>query len=128
MASPDAQPPGREVVGYPPLSEISDAQRREFHEALLDDDAFEDLPGKWQAAILTAEQNRPKLRLVRADQRPHAIPARRNAKSRRARRSSGVHPTAWSRSCYAREALHLSLRVAERIVPALDKRVHETAE
>jgi hypothetical protein len=24
----------------------------------------EDLPGKWQAAILKAEQNRPKLRLI----------------------------------------------------------------
>jgi hypothetical protein len=52
------------VVGYPPLSEMSDLQRREFHEALLGTDAFEDLPGKWQAAILKAEENRPKLRLV----------------------------------------------------------------
>jgi len=26
--------------------------------------SFEDLPGKWQAAILQAEQNRPKLRVV----------------------------------------------------------------
>ena len=52
------------VVGYPPLSEMSDQQRREFHEALLDADSFDDLPGKWQAAILTAEQNQPKLRLV----------------------------------------------------------------
>jgi hypothetical protein len=34
------------VVGYPPLSEISENQRREFHEALLDADAFEDLPGE----------------------------------------------------------------------------------
>jgi hypothetical protein len=48
------------VVGYPPLSEMSEPQRREFHEALLDADRFEDLPGKWQAAILKAEQNRPK--------------------------------------------------------------------
>jgi len=37
------------VVGYPPLSELSDPQRREFHEALLDAATFEDLP--WQAAI-----------------------------------------------------------------------------
>jgi len=36
------------VVGYPPLSDLGDLQRREFHEALLDADAFEDLPGKWQ--------------------------------------------------------------------------------
>jgi hypothetical protein len=55
---------GVEVVGYPPLSEMGDPQRREFHEALLEADSFEDLPGKWQAAILNAEQNRPKLRLV----------------------------------------------------------------
>jgi hypothetical protein len=55
------------VVGYPPLSEMGDAQRREFHEALLDAGSFEDLPGKWQAAIVTAEQNRPKLRVVGSD-------------------------------------------------------------
>jgi hypothetical protein len=40
------------------------SQRREFHDALLDAGSFQDLPGKWQAAILTAEQNRPKLHLV----------------------------------------------------------------
>jgi hypothetical protein len=51
------------VVGYPPLSEMSARQRREFHEALVDADSFEDLPGKWQAAILSAEANRPTLRL-----------------------------------------------------------------
>jgi hypothetical protein len=54
----------RKVVGYPPLSELGELQRREFHEALLEAAAFEDLPGKWQAAILKAEQNRPKLRVV----------------------------------------------------------------
>jgi len=52
------------VVGYPPLSELSAAQRRGLHEALLEAHAFEDLPGRWQAAILQAEQNRPKLRVV----------------------------------------------------------------
>jgi hypothetical protein len=36
-------------------------------EALLDADTFEDLPGKWQAAILKAEENRPKLRGVSSD-------------------------------------------------------------
>ena len=36
-------------------------------EALLLADTFEDLPGKWQAAILKAEQNRPKLGVVRDD-------------------------------------------------------------
>ena len=54
----------RKVVGYPPLSEMSDLQGREFHEALLDADSFDDLPGKWQAAILKAEQSRPHLRIV----------------------------------------------------------------
>jgi hypothetical protein len=48
---------------------MSEAQRREFHEAMLDAGVFEDLPGKWQVAILTAEQNRPKLRLVSRDYR-----------------------------------------------------------
>ena len=46
---------------------MSDPQRREFHEALLEAKSFEDLPGKWQAAILEAEQNRPKLRVVSGD-------------------------------------------------------------
>ena len=55
------------AVGYPSLSELTDLQRQEFQEALLDADSFEDLPGKWQAAILRAEQNRPKLRVVSGD-------------------------------------------------------------
>jgi hypothetical protein len=55
------------VVGYPPLSEMSDLQRREFYEALLAADGFEDLPGKWQAAILEAEAARPELRIVSGD-------------------------------------------------------------
>lgn len=46
---------------------MGDLQRREFQEALLDADDFEDLPGKWQAAILKAEQSRPRLRVVRGD-------------------------------------------------------------
>jgi hypothetical protein len=54
-----------EKVGYPPLSELGDLQRREFHEALLEAGSFEDLPGKWQAVILEAEQNLPKLRVLR---------------------------------------------------------------
>jgi hypothetical protein len=54
----------QKVVPYPPLLEMSDVQRREFHEALLDAETFEDLSGKWQAAILKAEQNRPDLRIV----------------------------------------------------------------
>lgn len=52
------------VVAYAPLSEMSDRQRRELHETLLEAHDFEDLPGKWQAAILKAEQARPTLRVV----------------------------------------------------------------
>ena len=54
-------------MAYPPLCEMSDLERREFQDALLDADTFEDLPGKWQAAILEAEENRPKLRIVGSD-------------------------------------------------------------
>ena len=64
MASADLSRRVQKVVGYPPLSDMSTSQRREVHVALLDADTFEDLPGKWQAAILDAQQNRPKLRLV----------------------------------------------------------------
>jgi hypothetical protein len=64
MASAELSRRVASVVGYPPLSEMSDPQRRAFHEALLDADSFEDLPGEWQAAILRAEQSRPNLRIV----------------------------------------------------------------
>jgi hypothetical protein len=67
MASADLSRRVGKVVGYPPLCEMSDLQRREFHEALLDADTFEDLPGKWQGAILKAEENRPTLRIVGGD-------------------------------------------------------------
>ena len=59
MASADLSRRVRKVVGYPPLSELDEAQRREFHEALFEADSFEDLPGKWQAAILKAEHEGP---------------------------------------------------------------------
>ncbi len=55
------------VVGCPPLIEMSAEQRREFHEALLAAQAFEDLVGKWQAATLEAEKNRPALRAAKDD-------------------------------------------------------------
>ena len=67
MGTPELSRGVEKVVGYPPLCELGDLQRREFHEALLDADSFEDLPGKWQAAILRAEQNQPKLRVVLGD-------------------------------------------------------------
>ena len=55
------------VVGYPPLSELGDLQRREFHEVLLEAATFEVCLGRWQAAILEAEQSRPQLRVVTSD-------------------------------------------------------------
>jgi hypothetical protein len=39
---------------------MDDLQRREFHDALLDARALEDLPGKWQAAIMKAVALRPR--------------------------------------------------------------------
>ena len=67
MASAKMSRRVEKAVGYPPLSDMGDLRRREFHEALLDADSFEDLPGKWQAAIVRAEQSRPDLRLVSSD-------------------------------------------------------------
>jgi hypothetical protein len=67
MASAELSLRVEKVVGYPPLSELGDLQGREFHEALLEADGFEDLPGKWQAAIVRAEEIRPDLRVVRSD-------------------------------------------------------------
>ena len=67
MASAELSRRVGKVVGYPPLVEMGDLKRREFHEALLEAGSFEDLPGKWQAAIVAAEQNRPKLRIVGSD-------------------------------------------------------------
>ena len=64
MASAELSRRVEKVVGYPPLADMGADQRREFHEALLDAGSFEDLPGKWQAATVAAEQNRPNLRVV----------------------------------------------------------------
>jgi hypothetical protein len=57
MASAELSRRVRKVVGYPPLCDMTEHQRREFHEASLDADSFDDLPGRWQAAILKAEQS-----------------------------------------------------------------------
>jgi hypothetical protein len=67
MASADLSRRVGKVVGYPPLSDLGDPQHREFHEALLEAATFEDLPGKWQAAILKAERNLPKCRRLRQE-------------------------------------------------------------
>jgi hypothetical protein len=67
MASAGLSRRVEKIVGYPPLPAMGADQRREFQEALLEADSFEDLPGKWQAAIVAAEQNRPNLRLISSD-------------------------------------------------------------
>ena len=64
MASPSLSRRVGKVVGYPPLCDMGEQQRREFHEALLHADSLEDLPGKWQAAILKGEDNRPRRRVL----------------------------------------------------------------
>jgi hypothetical protein len=46
MASAELSRRVGKVVGYPPLCDMSDLQRREFHEALLDAVTFDDLPGR----------------------------------------------------------------------------------
>jgi hypothetical protein len=46
---------------------MSELQRREFHDALLEADSFEDLPGKWQAAILERSRTGGSLRVVASD-------------------------------------------------------------
>jgi hypothetical protein len=56
MASPELSRRVEKLVAYPPLCDLGDSQRREFHDAQFDARTFEDLPGKWQAAILEAEQ------------------------------------------------------------------------
>jgi hypothetical protein len=56
MASAELSRRVENVVGYPPPSELSNGQRREFHDALLEAATFEGLPGKWPAAVLKAEQ------------------------------------------------------------------------
>jgi hypothetical protein len=45
MASAELSRRVEKVVGYPPLCDMDDPQRREFHEALLEAATFEDLPG-----------------------------------------------------------------------------------
>ena len=39
----------------PPLCEIGAAARAELDEVVAGADSFDDLPGKWQAAVLRAE-------------------------------------------------------------------------
>jgi hypothetical protein len=50
MASAELSQRVEKVVGYPPLVDMDDLQRREFHEALLDAESFEDLSDAPQPA------------------------------------------------------------------------------
>ena len=51
MASAELSRRVEKLVGYPPLCEMDEPQRREFHEALLDADSFEDLPRQWRGGL-----------------------------------------------------------------------------
>jgi hypothetical protein len=44
MASAELSRRVEKLVGYPPLSDMSDLQRRDFQEALLDAGSFETCP------------------------------------------------------------------------------------
>jgi hypothetical protein len=62
---------------------------------LLDAGSFEDLPGKWQAAILKAEQSRPKLRACYQRLKGRRVPVgptRGQTRSRSSARSRGLSP------------------------------------
>ena len=75
MASAELSRHVGKVIGYPPLCEMGERQRREFHEALLEANSFSSTsPGRWQAAVVAAEHNRPKLRGY-ADPRGPAVAA-----------------------------------------------------
>ena len=52
----DARARVEKLVGYPPLSELEALQRREFHDALLEADAFEDLPDEMRARLASGEK------------------------------------------------------------------------
>ena len=57
MASAELSRRVGEGVGHPPLSEMDDRQRREFHEALLDADDFEDVQVGTQAGETLARSS-----------------------------------------------------------------------
>jgi hypothetical protein len=49
----------RAAAAAPPLSELAAPQRAELEREAAGADALEDLPGKWQAALLEAEGAAP---------------------------------------------------------------------
>jgi hypothetical protein len=89
MASAELSRRAEKLIGYTPLSDMGDMQRCEFHEALLNADDFEDLPGKWQAAIVAAEQNRPQQTVYEAAGGYQGLLRLAHAWHARVRRSEG---------------------------------------
>jgi hypothetical protein len=63
MASAELSRRVEKDVGFSPLCHMGDLQRREFQAPT----ASRTSPGKWQAAILKSEANRPNLRIVGRD-------------------------------------------------------------
>jgi hypothetical protein len=64
MASAELGRRVEKVVGDPPAVGDERLPATRFPRVTAHADSFEDLPGTWQAAILEAERNRPKLRVV----------------------------------------------------------------
>jgi hypothetical protein len=67
MASAELSGRVEKVVGYPPLSEMSDSSAASSTRSSSTPTPFNDLPGKWRGAILKSEENRPNLRIVDRD-------------------------------------------------------------
>jgi hypothetical protein len=70
MASAELSRRVEKVVGYPPLSEMGDLQRREFHEAPLDGVGFEDLPGSGRRRSWRLSRTGPSCGLSAASEWP----------------------------------------------------------
>jgi len=59
MASAELSRRVEKVVGYPPLCELSDLQRREFHEALLEAASFRGSGWSTEAGRTEEREGRP---------------------------------------------------------------------
>jgi hypothetical protein len=64
MASAELSRRVEKVVGYPPLSEMG-ADSGAGSTGRCSTPRASRTPGRWQAAVVAAEENRPKLRVVR---------------------------------------------------------------
>jgi hypothetical protein len=67
MASAELSRRVEKIVGYPPLSEMGDLQGASSTRRCSRRTGSRICPGKWQAAVVSAEQNRPGLRVVSGD-------------------------------------------------------------